>query len=125
MGCVASFLVYGYVVLDLMACKENPVPFLSMEADAVPENLSEQQHLAPIRDRNEIYSATGDGKIPWISANDIAAVAFRALTDEVSHDTAHLVLGPELLSYSDVGFPCIAPALNIRYPHLDIISNQY
>ena len=49
-----------------------------------------------------MYSATGDGKIPWVSADDIAAVAVRALTDEVAPNTEYLVLGPELLSYGDV-----------------------
>ena len=52
--------------------------------------------------KGEIYS-TGKGKIPWISVRDIGAVGYRALTDEVSHDTDHVLHGPELLSYNDVG----------------------
>ena len=56
-------------------------------------------------ERNEIYSSTGKGKMSWISVRDIGAVGYRALTDEVSHDTEHLLLGPELLSYDDVRFP--------------------
>ncbi len=50
----------------------------------------------------KIYSATGDGKIPWISADDIAAVTFVALTSPQAPNTEYLVLGPELLSYGDV-----------------------
>jgi uncharacterized protein YbjT (DUF2867 family) len=49
-----------------------------------------------------IRSAARDGKIPWVSVDDVAMVAYRALVDEPSHDTEHLVLGPELLSYDDV-----------------------
>lgn len=66
------------------------------------ENFSEKQHLPTIRNEGKIYSATRTGRIPWVSAEDIAAVAFKALTDETSHDTDHIILGPELLSYADV-----------------------
>jgi festuclavine dehydrogenase len=66
------------------------------------ENFSEQRHRAPIRDLDRIVSATGKGKAPFISVHDIAAVAFRALTDDVPHNTDHIISGPELLSYDDV-----------------------
>lgn len=66
------------------------------------ENFSEMQHVHTIREQDCIVSASGHGKVPFVSANDIAAVAFRALTDELSHDTEHLILGPELFSYDDV-----------------------
>ncbi|KAL1742140.1 hypothetical protein HDZ31DRAFT_43884 [Schizophyllum fasciatum] len=66
------------------------------------ENFSEQQHRKTICEEGRVYSATGDGKVPFVSCDDIAAVAVRALTDERSHDTDHLILGPELLTYDDV-----------------------
>lgn len=56
--------------------------------------------------KGEVYSATGKGKIPWVSVRDIAAVAYRALTDKVPHDTDHVILGPELLTYGDVSGTC-------------------
>ncbi len=37
-----------------------------------------------------------------MSVDDIVAVAFRALVDEVPHNTDHLILGPDLLSYDEV-----------------------
>jgi hypothetical protein len=49
-----------------------------------------------------IYSATDNGRIPWISADDIAEVAFRALTDEKSHNTDHVLVGKEMMSYDEV-----------------------
>lgn len=58
-------------------------------------------------EKGEIYSATGSGKIPWVSIRDIGAVGYRALTDDVSHNTDHMVLGPELLSYDDVSSPML------------------
>jgi festuclavine dehydrogenase len=69
------------------------------------ENFSEMEHLQTIRDRDTIVTATGEGKVPFVSVDDIAAVAVRALTDEVSHNTEHLILGQDLWSYDDVGSP--------------------
>ncbi|KAK2807527.1 hypothetical protein FQN50_005395 [Emmonsiellopsis sp. PD_5] len=66
------------------------------------ENLSEGPHLPSIKTENKIRTATNEGRIAFISADDIARVAFRALTDEVPHNTDHLILGPELLSYDQV-----------------------
>lgn len=67
------------------------------------ENLSESPtHPITIRAHDKIISATGEGRIPWISAEDIAAVAFQALTRPESFNTDLFILGPELLSYNDV-----------------------
>jgi uncharacterized protein YbjT (DUF2867 family) len=49
----------------------------------------------------EIVTATGDGRIAFVDAGDIAAVAVRALIDNDSHDTEHLITGPAALSYAD------------------------
>ena len=59
-------------------------------------------HVRGIREESKIYSATGEGRIPWVSAEDVAAVAVRALTDRRAPNTEYLVLGPELLSYDEV-----------------------
>ena len=69
------------------------------------ENILEEYQEGPVGKENVVYSATGDGKLPFISADDIAAVAYHALTDEKSHNKEHLALGPKLLSYGDVGSP--------------------
>ncbi|KAL8686257.1 MAG: hypothetical protein Q9218_007236 [Villophora microphyllina] len=66
------------------------------------ENLSESQHLPTIRDEGKLYSATGDGKLPWVSAEDIASVAFKVLVDGKSHNCDYVVVGPELLSYGQL-----------------------
>jgi festuclavine dehydrogenase len=69
------------------------------------ENFSSEMRAARFdEDKGEIYSSTGKGKIPWISVKDIGAVGYRALVDEVSHNTEHILLGPELLSYDDVSW---------------------
>jgi len=66
------------------------------------ENFSQRWHLATIQDEGKMYTACGEGKIPFISAMDIAAVAFRALTDEKTHNTDYLLEGPELLTHDQV-----------------------
>ncbi|KAK0243643.1 hypothetical protein EDD85DRAFT_976378 [Armillaria nabsnona] len=59
-------------------------------------------HLRTIKEKNTIISASADGKIGFISADDIADVAVSALTDEKSHNTDHIITGPESLSCDDV-----------------------
>ncbi|MGV0837048.1 NAD(P)H-binding protein [Mycolicibacterium thermoresistibile] len=49
----------------------------------------------------EIVTATGTGRVAFIDAGDIAAVAVRALTDAMPHNTEHLITGPQPLSYAD------------------------
>ena len=73
-----------------------------LDIDKEAENLSEEGHLPTIRNEGKVYSATKTGKIPWVSAEDIAAVAFRGLVDQTSHDCDHIVVGPDLLSYDQV-----------------------
>ena len=55
-----------------------------------------------ISQMNKIFTACGDGLIPFISADDIADVAFKALTDKESHNCDYKILGPELLTYDQV-----------------------
>lgn len=59
-------------------------------------------HGESIRTEDEIVTATGQGRVAFVDADDIAAVAVRALTDERPHNTDHLITGPEALSYADV-----------------------
>lgn len=66
------------------------------------ENFSEAEHCRTIVEQDAIVTAAGDGKVPFVSVEDIAAVAFKALTDEVPHNNDYLILGPELLSYDEV-----------------------
>ncbi|WLQ16350.1 ergot alkaloid biosynthesis protein [Hahella aquimaris] len=66
------------------------------------QNFSEQQHLLTIMDEGAIYSATGDGLIPFIDAGDIAAVAATALTQREPLNRDLILTGPQLITYTDV-----------------------
>jgi uncharacterized protein YbjT (DUF2867 family) len=50
----------------------------------------------------ELISATGAGRVAFVDAGDIAAVAGHALTDPEPHNTEHVITGPEALGYDDV-----------------------
>lgn len=66
------------------------------------QNFSEHQHVATIRDEGRIYSATGDGRVPFIDAGDIASVAVEALVASGFSNGDLVLTGPEALSYDDV-----------------------
>lgn len=55
-----------------------------------------------IRTRGEIVSATGDGRVGFIDARDIARVAAAVLTSDVALNRDPILTGPRALSYADV-----------------------
>ncbi|GAA4988404.1 NAD(P)H-binding protein [Kineococcus glutinatus] len=59
------------------------------------------QHAASVA-AGEVVSATGSGRIGIIDAEDIAAVAVRALLDEEPHDTDLVLTGPQALDYAEI-----------------------
>ncbi|MFF2131265.1 NmrA family NAD(P)-binding protein [Streptomyces olivochromogenes] len=59
-------------------------------------------HARSIREDGAILTATGDGRVGFVDAEDIAAVAVRALTDEQAPDADLILTGPQALSYDDV-----------------------
>ena len=66
------------------------------------QNFSEQHHVQSIREENAIYSATQDGKVAFISADDIAVVAAVALTSPSLPNGDYILTGAEALSYDEV-----------------------
>jgi ergot alkaloid biosynthesis protein len=81
------------------------------------QNFSEQQHLPTIRDEGRIYSATGDGRVPFIDAADIAAVAVEALTTGTSYNRDLVITGPQALSYDEAA-AIIGQAIGRRIEHV-------
>ncbi|HZG05406.1 MAG TPA: NmrA family NAD(P)-binding protein [Streptomyces sp.] len=54
-----------------------------------------------IRRSGEIVTATGDGRLAFVDARDIAATAAALLLEEEWTNAEHLVTGPEALGYAD------------------------
>lgn len=59
-------------------------------------------HARSIRDEGIIRTAAGSGRVGFVDAEDIAAVAVRALTDEQAPNTDLVLTGPEALGYDDI-----------------------
>lgn len=88
------------------------------------QNMSEiPANMTSIRDDGKIYSAADDGKIPWISCDDIAAVAFHALVDEPAANTDYLILGPELLSYNEIA-QTLSDVLHRKVEHVKLSESE-
>ena len=66
------------------------------------QNFSEGQHLAPIRDEDRIYSAADNGRVPFVSADDIAAAAMSALTNQRSFNFDFVLTGSQPITYDEV-----------------------
>ncbi|MFS8200016.1 NmrA family NAD(P)-binding protein [Streptomyces sp. CWNU-52B] len=62
----------------------------------------EHPHARSVREEGVIRTAAGDGRVAFVDADDIAAVAVHALTDAKAPGTDLVVTGPEALSHSEV-----------------------
>lgn len=82
--------------------KSNAPSWVVLRPSWFMQNFSEQQHLPTILDQATIFSATGEGRIGWIDAEDIAAVAAIALSDRGFPSRDLVLTGPEALSYDEV-----------------------
>ncbi|MFJ4189286.1 NAD(P)H-binding protein [Kitasatospora sp. NPDC089509] len=59
-------------------------------------------HAHSVRTDGVLLTATGEGRVGFVDADDIAAVAVHALTDPQAPDTDLVLTGPQALSYADV-----------------------
>ncbi|WP_051833660.1 NAD(P)H-binding protein [Streptomyces katrae] len=59
-------------------------------------------HADSIRNDGEIRTAAGSGRVGFVDADDIAAVAVRALTDDRAPRADLVLTGPEALSHDDI-----------------------
>jgi uncharacterized protein YbjT (DUF2867 family) len=64
--------------------------------------LGDHPHARSARLDGEIVTATGSGRVAFVDAGDIAAVAAHALADDDPHVGEYVLTGPEALSYADV-----------------------
>ncbi|MFD4264107.1 NAD(P)H-binding protein [Streptomyces sp. NPDC058534] len=59
-------------------------------------------HAVTVRQEGAIMTATGSGRVGFVDADDIAAVAVRVLTADHAPGTDLILTGPEALSHDDV-----------------------
>ncbi|MFE6198494.1 NAD(P)H-binding protein [Streptomyces sp. NPDC057838] len=66
------------------------------------QNLTgDHEHARSIREEGVVRTATGDGRVAFVDADDIAAVAAHALTCDGDAGGDLVVTGPQALSYDD------------------------
>jgi ergot alkaloid biosynthesis protein len=59
-------------------------------------------HAESIRTDGTLLTATGEGRVGFVDADDIAAVAVHALTTAQAPNTDLVITGPQALSYGDI-----------------------
>ncbi|MET7292472.1 NmrA family NAD(P)-binding protein [Streptomyces griseoloalbus] len=59
-------------------------------------------HATTIRETGTFATAAGDGRVAYVDADDIAAVALHALTDTDAPNTDLVLTGPEALTHDDI-----------------------
>ncbi|MFF3013148.1 NAD(P)H-binding protein [Streptomyces sp. NPDC057939] len=59
-------------------------------------------HADSIRDDGAILTAAGTGRVGFVDADDIAAVAVHALTDDRAPNTDLVLTGPQALAHDDI-----------------------
>ena len=64
------------------------------------ENFSTLSYQS-IREQNEFSGVAGDGRLPFISAQDIAQAAYDALVSKESPNKDYYIVGPELFSHDE------------------------
>lgn len=82
--------------------KEHAPTWVVLRPTWFMQNFSELQHRATIVQEGLIFSATGNGQVPFIDADDIASVASKALTEEAFPNGDPILTGAELLTYEQV-----------------------
>jgi len=55
-----------------------------------------------IRERNQIVGVAKDGRVPFVSAEDVAQAAYDALVSNKSPNKDYYIVGPELFTYDEV-----------------------
>jgi len=99
--------------------KDNSDDWAVLCPSAFMENFSEGPFLASIRDEDTIYSNTGEGRVPFIAAADIARAAFAALTAPAAFNADFTLTGDEAITYDRVA-DLISQACGRRITHTPI-----
>jgi uncharacterized protein YbjT (DUF2867 family) len=76
-----------------------------------------------LRERGELVSATGSGRVGFIDARDIARVGAAALTGATAPNDDPILTGPRALSYDDVA-AIIGRAAGAGVRHVDIAADR-
>jgi len=82
--------------------KDNSEDWAVLSPSGFMQNFSEGPYLATIREEATFYSNTGTGRVPFISADDIASAALAALVAPTPLNSDFMLTGGEAISYDQV-----------------------
>jgi uncharacterized protein YbjT (DUF2867 family) len=88
------------------------------------QNFTGEHLVAQGARGGEIVTATGDARVAFVDAGDIAAVAVRALTDTEPHNTEHVLTGPQALSYAEAA-EIVAARLGRPVRHRAVSTTEF
>jgi len=80
--------------------RDNAAEWVVLRPSWFMQNFSEGPHRTTIVEEGRIYSATADGRVAFISADDIANVACAAITGAAALN-ADILTGPAAISYDE------------------------
>lgn len=103
--------------------KDNSDDWAVLAPSAFMQNFAEGSHLATIRGENTIYSNTGDGRVPFISSDDIARAALALLTGPAGQNRDFVITGDQALSYDQVA-ERISQASGRQISHTHISTDE-
>jgi ergot alkaloid biosynthesis protein len=99
---------------------ENAAEWAVLRPSWFMQNFSEGPHRATIVAEDTIYSAADDGKVAFISADDIAAVAYVALTGAEPLNADLVLTGGATLDYDEVAaFISVVTGRKIAHMRID------
>jgi uncharacterized protein YbjT (DUF2867 family) len=96
--CSVRFMRNHREIATHLEATELPVSYLA--PSMYMENLVSAAD--PIRMEATVPAPAGDGRIGFIAAKDVAAVAAQLLTSEDPEDRIYVLTGPEALSYAEI-----------------------
>ena len=103
--------------------QDNSDDWAVLRPSAFMQNFSQGANLATIRDEDQIYSNTGEGRVPFIDADDIAAAAFAVLTAPTALNTDFVLTGAESMSYDRVA-ELISQACGRKISHTQVSTEE-
>ncbi|KAF9036872.1 hypothetical protein BJ165DRAFT_615128 [Panaeolus papilionaceus] len=99
------------------------IDFVVLRASRFMQNF-EKYHLPFIKSANHIFSTAGDGRIPFVSCEDIAQAAYHALTSNEAGRRDVFVVGPQLLTYDEV-VATLSTAIDRPITHKRLTDQEY
>lgn len=97
--------------------EESGIPFTFLRPLGFMQNFF--MYKQTIEAQNAIYTSTGDGKVNFVDARDIAAVAVEALIGDGHEGKSYPITGPEAISYNQAA-EILSEVLGRKITHVSI-----